>query len=474
MSRRLKLAATLLTVALGLSGGIPAQATHDESDHSDNVKLLAQVPLIVQKDDPKTTDVDEEVVGQLSDLAFQGNLLIAGDYAANTGGIGFFKILKHKPYLKQLSHLDCAGRQADVSVYGDLVFMSVDSPREDEKCGSPEKAGSASDPDASGWEGIRIISIENVRRPVQVGTIRTACGSHTHTIVPDKKNLFIYIESYPINSQSIALPGTDDSFQCNAASHEKISVAKVPLANPAAAKVIGTPDVSPSIGCHDVTAYPKKHLAAAACISESQIWDIKNPAEPKILAHITNPAIDIHHSSAFTWDGKYIALGDEAGAAETNECKGTSDNPKGAMWFYDISDPTNPQMTSSISLPRIPPTSQDQDGAPIVRCTTHNFNILPMKDPKKYEIVSAYYIGGFAAIDFSDPAAPVETAHYVPIEGGLGPEMWSCYWYNGRIYCSDFETGRGVSVFKMKGTGRRKVKYFKGRLNVQTQLPSFK
>src|SRR3712207_7367738 len=42
---------------------------------------------------------------------------------------------------------------------------------------------------------------------------------------------------------------------CNAQSHRKISIVEIPLTAPAQSKVIGTADVSPNIGCHDVSVF---------------------------------------------------------------------------------------------------------------------------------------------------------------------------------------------------------------------------
>ncbi len=317
-----------------------------------------------------------------------------------------------------------------------------------------------------GLEGVRIINISNPRRPRQVGFVQTDCGSHTHTLAPSGRKLFIYVESYPLGVPS----GT-----CSAISHRKISVIEVDKDDPTKSDVVSTADVSPSIGCHDVTVFPKKDLAAAACISENQIWDIKDRKNPKVVAHVPLPSgMQIAHSSAFTWDGKKVIFSDEyAGAAGGGGCTGDEDSPVGAMFFYDISEgPSSPVLEGHHSLPRVPPFEEDESRT--FRCTTHNYNILPYKDDKKYVAVSSYYMGGLSAVDFSKPEDAKEIGFYMPLKGGLLPDMWSAYWYNGRIYTNEHESAKGVSVFKMKQTGRKRVHFFKGRLNPQTQIPKFK
>jgi hypothetical protein len=97
-----------------------------------------------------------------------------------------------------------------------------------------------------------------------------------------------------------------------------------------------------------------------------------------------------------------------------------------------------------------------------------------MKDPKKYIAAVGYRSAGFSVVDFSDPSAPVEAAFYHQMEDDNVPDVWSAYWYNGRIYTNDNAASRGVSVYEMEGTGAADVRYFKGRMNPQVQIPSFK
>ena len=67
--------------------------------------------------------------------------------------------------------------------------------------------------------------------------------------------------------------------------------------------------------------------------------------------------------------------------------------------------PVDPALEGSYSLPRVPPVDSPEE-AERFRCTTHNYAILPMRDPDRYVAVSPYYSGGLSVVDFSDPAAP--------------------------------------------------------------------
>lgn len=374
---------------------------------------------------------------QGTDLAFWGDLAVLGNYD-NPGGMRLLDIGDpSEPRL--VGQLACPGPQADVSIWDDLVFMSVDSPRKSPECGAvaataPEQqAGTA-------WEGIRIISIADPSKPKQIATVRTDCGSHTHTLVPDpaRDRVLIYVLSYPLGAPMQS---------CNVATHRKYSIVSVPLDKPTSAKVIATPDVSPAIGCHDVSVLMKRKLAAAACITESQLWDISNPAKPKVLSHIVNPAVNIHHSSAFSWDGGKIVIGDElGGAAATPGCLDAGHAPLGAMWFYDVKDPKAPALKGWFKIPQAEPS---------MLCTAHNFNTVPLKSGRDI-LVSGWYNGGTTAVDFTNPAAPKQIGYYIPRDGGRA-SAWSSYWYNGYIFANNFDEdvnsltakSRGFDVFKL-------------------------
>ncbi len=440
--RKIALALAAVLVLGGLIGG-SAGATHGEDIHSDNIDQIAQVPISMGKD----------AFADGSDMAFQGDLLVAGGYQ----GTSLFRILERKPFLKQIGFHNCPGAQGDISVWGDLAFVSLDG-------GSQGNLPGCNDTDDSaGKEGIRIIDISNPKQIRQVKFVTTECGSHTHTLVPGKGSVYLYIKSYPLAQ----------SADCNVVGHRKISVVEVPLNDPTKAKVVSTPDVSPAIGCHDTTVFPEKKIAAVACITESQIWDISDPANPTIISRIYNPGIQIHHSTAITWDGKIMVIGDEFAGSTTGTCVGERPSPIGAMWFYDISDPTSPALLGYYNIPRraLPETTEE---AGYMACTTHNYNVIPMKDPKRYVVAAGYRNAGLSIIDFSDPANAKEIAYYLDYEEGMIPDVWSGYWYNGLIYTNDNGSARGLSLYRLKGTGRADTHYFDGRFNPQTQIADFK
>jgi hypothetical protein len=362
---------------------------------------------------------------------------------------------------KPVATFDCPGTQADVSIWKDLVFQSVDTPLVSSACDAAN-APATQYAAGEGWEGIRVVSIANPKEPKQIAAVDTDCGSHTHTLVPDAANdrLLIYVLSYPLGGQGV---------ECNVTTHRKISVIEVPLNDPAAAKVVSTPSVGNVIGCHDVTVFTEKKIAAAACITETQMWDISDPVNPRIVASIRNPQINIHHSTTFSWDAQTIVIGDELGGAlATPGCLSQGHAPLGALWFYDVSNIASPQMRGYYQ-------TQELDAS--LFCTAHNFNVVPLASDRDV-LVTSWYNGGTILLDFTDPAAPTRLGFYIPSVDEGRVAAWSSYWYNGHIFSNNFDEdvnsvsakSRGMDVYRYKGpeaAAALRLPY----LNPQTQEP---
>lgn len=104
--------------------------------------------------------------------------------------------------------------------------------------------------------------------------------------------------------------------------------------------------------------------------------------------------------------------------------------------------------------------------APQIEDVLARFDHRAVRDT--YMAVSAFYAGGFSVINFSDPADPKERGFYLPRKKGKIPDMWSAYWYNGRVYTNEHSSNLGLRVFRVKGLRKSNVKYFEGRLNPQT------
>jgi hypothetical protein len=434
---------------VALSSALPARAQSPLDDHSANLTHLARI----------------DYRGG-TDLAFQGHYAFAGDWDGDDNGVRIIDIADPaKP--KVVGHFHCAGSQNDVSVWGNLLFVSVDGRRESAACSAV--AGGTT-------EGVRIVDISNVAAPRVIKFVQTECGSHTHTLLPDtaRNRVLLYVQSSAPGQRTEMVDGPDS--QCNRATHARQSVIEVPLASPAAARVVSQPSVAygaqaslqagtPSVGCHDVTLFMPRKLAGGACLDETQIWDLSDPVHPRTLAHIPSSVdapIDIHHTTGFSWDGSIMVLGDEAGGGNGPACTGVPDDRLGALYFYDVSNAASPVLKGRFSLPR----------PRVAACTAHNFNVIPMKD--RNVLVMAWYTGGINVIDFTDPAAPREIAHYWhfgdPTEELPGQQAasdtWSAYWYNGFIYVNGLD---GFNAYKLDDDFATEPASF-DVLNPQTQI----
>ena len=404
-----------------------------------------------------------------SDLAFWGRLAYAGHYDG-------FQIIDagnpRKP--KQIVDFACPGSQHDVSVWGGLLFVSVETPRSSPACDSTTQS--------PGFEGIRIFDVSNPRAPYLVKGVPTDCGSHTHTLVPDPRQgrVLLYVASY--TSVTSDLPVSAYGNECRryeadgSAAQDKISVVEVPLRDPSKASVVsephfpqrpygGTHPGEGRTGCHDITVFMELEIAGAACMGEGQIWDISDLENPRTIGRVFNPNVEFWHSATFSYDGRRVVFGDEAGGGTGPACRTSDPKTRGALWFYDVRsiDSLDEEVVtprSSWKVPRIqekltPEQAQDPN------CTMHNFNTLPTKHGDV--LVSSAYAAGTTMVDFSNASRPREVGYLDP----HGANTWSAYWYNGYVFTND--GGRGVDILKVRDRatrGARKLPFS----NPQTQL----
>ena len=380
---------------------------------------------------------DEHRGGVNSDLAFKGTLAFAGHY-------GGFRIidLADPGSPVEVADVHCNGPQGDVTVHGDLLFLSVDTPQSTVGCEGSRNVTAKTE---GAFEGIRVFDISDPANPVFLQGIRTDCGSHTNTLVPaEGDKAYLYVASYPLSASGI---GPD----CQAP-FERISVIQVDGKNAVAglsARVVAEPTIKgvdmfgakfgaePFYACHDITVLTPMKTAAAACLSQGQLWDISNPLAPRVTANIDTPDVDIWHSAAYSPDGKLVTFGDEY--------FGEPKEPYGALWTYSVADPST--ALSHYRIPRDEPS------------TYHNFNYVPLRD--RYVLVSSAYGSGTSVVDLTKPTAPKEIGYY-----DMQSNAWSTYWYNGLIVANDIS--RGLDTLRLSDprvSGARKL----SMLNPQTQ-----
>jgi hypothetical protein len=416
-----------------------------------------------------------------SDLAFWGNLAYAGNY----GGFRILDITADQP--RVITDMACNGPQNDVSVYEmggkRFLFQSIDSGQTAEDCSSATSPIDA-EGHRTGYEGVRVFDVTNPAAPKFLDMIQTACGSHTHTLVPDGDKAYIYVSSYPLGSGITAATGPGDFRACSLP-HKKISIIEVSAPGgefkfDLREKALSD-DTATNRGfqaCHDIQVFMRKHLAVAACAGDAQLWDVSDPANPTMSngephTHIYSPSasdqFEFIHSGIVSWDGKTFAIMDETGGGGTAECDGASTDD-GFYYFYDVVKPgaPAPKLKARYSIPRAQ--------TPEI-CVSHNANVIPVKG--RNLMSASYYQGGNTLVDFTDLSNVREVA-YSDLEDATGKaDSWSTYWYNGRLYANGgldrrapLESGnRGVDVLRLTGSLAKATKNAKrwAYSNPQTQ-----
>ena len=413
-----------------------------------------------------------------SDIAFQGNHLFLGNFY----GMNIYDI-SDPAKAKLVTSMLCPGGQGDVSVYKNLMFMSVEMPNGRIDCGEqgfppnpPPAAGQAPQQGPAAqkdrFRGVRIFDISDIRSPKQVGFVQTCRGSHTHTLVTDPKdssNIYVYVSGTSFVRQDEELGG------CSGGTPDKnpntalfrIDVIKVPLAAPQNAKIISSPRIfgDQATGkinaltdagshenkgrpvetdqCHDITVYPEIGLAAGACSGNGILLDIKDPANPKRIEAVNDPNYAYWHSASFSNDGKKVVYTDEWGGGMGARCRATDPNKWGANAIFNL----NGGKLAFANYYKLPAAQTDSEN-----CVAHNGSLVPV--PGRDLKIQAWYQGGISLMDFTDAANPMEIAYFD--RGPIDTNMivlagsWSAYWYNGRIYSS--EIARGLDIFELTPT----------------------
>ncbi|MEX2182685.1 MAG: hypothetical protein WD771_11635 [Gemmatimonadaceae bacterium] len=396
-----------------------------------------------------------------TDLAFRGNLLIQGNYH----GFQAFDVSDPRNPTLVLSVV-CPGGQGDVSVYGNLVFMSAQETRGRVDCGT----GGVADPVSNErFRGVRIFDISDLANPRQVALVQSCRGSHTHTLVTDPRdaeNIYVYISGTSSVRPGAELPG------CSGAEPEddpntalfRIEVVQVPLERPQDARIVNAPrifaDDSGNLAglwrggnhgegtqtsrrthqCHDITAYPAIGLAAGACSGNGILLDISDPVNPRRIDEVTDPNFAYWHSATFSNDGRTVIFTDEWGGGRGARCRATDPPTWGANAFFSLEN-RKLELKGYYKLP-VPQTAMEN-------CVAHNGSIIPV--PGRDIKVQAWYQGGLSMFDFTDPANAREIAFFD--RGPLSDSTlhtggyWSVYWFNGKIYGAEIE--RGIDVFEL-------------------------
>lgn len=396
-----------------------------------------------------------------SDMAVSGGRLFVGNF----NGFNIYDISgAGAPEL--VTSVVCPGGQGDVSVHGNLLFMSVEQNNGRLDCGASGAAG-AVNPER--FRGVRIFDISDIKAPRQVAAVQTCRGSHTHTLVPnpaDSNILYIY------NSATSGVRRSDELSICSDGEPGtnpdtalySIDVIEVPLNRPQDAAIVNRPRIfedretgavaglwkggragvasqatAQTNHCHDITVFPEIGQAAGACSGNGILLDISDPKNPTRISDIFDPDMAYWHSATFDNTGTKVVFTDEWGGGTAPRCTADAPGNWGANLIATI---TNGELRGR-AFHKLPSVQ-----GPAENCVAHNGNIIPV--PGRDLMVQAWYQGGVSIMDFTDPMRPVEIAYFD--RGPLGERLmiggsWSAYWFNGRIYSSDI--ARGLDVLRL-------------------------
>ncbi|HJP61358.1 MAG TPA: hypothetical protein VJ865_15230, partial [Gemmatimonadaceae bacterium] len=297
---------------IGLKPGLS-----DAGSAARNLELVGHADRLPNFADPK----DPGSFGFLNgDLGFIGNYVFQGGF----NGLQVWDISNPaRPTLRM--SMVCPGGQGDVSLYKNLLFMSVEETRGRVDCGGQGVADTVS---AERFRGVRIFDITDLDHPKQVADVQTCRGSHTHTLVLDPKdteNVYIYVSGTGPVRSGAELAGCNRGASLNdtTTSLFRIDVIKVPVAAPQEARIVSSPRIfadsanavlglwkggahgpgtqttSQTNMCHDITIFSALNIGAGACSGNGILLDISDPANPKRIAAVMDPNFAYWHSATF-------------------------------------------------------------------------------------------------------------------------------------------------------------------------------
>ncbi len=396
-----------------------------------------------------------------TDMAFRDNILIAGSYH----GFNIYELNDDGiPSLK--SSVICPGGQGDVSIFGDLLIMSVEQNRGRVDCGLE---GVNSEPSEERFRGIRIFDISDLLRPQQVGLVQTCRGSHTHSVVgmsSDNQKIIIY------NSGTSNVRDQEELESCfedipgdNRTALFRIDIIEIPILNPEESKIVSSPTVfadnqtgvlaglwrggdhgddtqrtSRTDQCHDITVFPSANIAAGACSGNGILFDISDPYNPQRIDVVTDTGFAYWHSATFNNDGTKVVFTDEWGGGGRPRCRAWDPLNWGANAIYDIVD----KKLIFKSHYKMPAPQKESEN-----CVAHNGSIIPV--PGKDLFIQAWYQGGLSLMDFTDSSDPIEIGYFdrgpIDEDNLITGGYWSVYYYQGKIYAT--EIVRGLDVFQL-------------------------
>jgi hypothetical protein len=332
---------------------------------------------------------------------------------------------------------DCGIAQGDVQVFhrGSRTFVTYTAD------------GSATNtfPDSRCYRdaGIRrkaygtfIVDVTNPRRPATAGFVEVTQGSHNQSVHPGGR--------YMYNSNSDrAYPSAIEIIDLSSIRHPVI-LKELPL--------------STGVESHDITFSTDGKRAYAAALTHTLILDTTDPADPKIIGRIIDPAVNIHHQAdPITLDDP--VLGESTFLVVTDETNGAAGNgfcPGGGLHVYDVTGELErtPVKVGFWAIPEVRPALSKA-----LRCTSHVLRFYP----ERKLMTIAWYSAGVRVVDVSGLAGV--SAGALAQAGNVGPGMREIGYYalpdsdtwsaktnrveaDGSFYLYGNDVERGLDVYR--------------------------
>jgi hypothetical protein len=214
---------------------------------------------------------------------------------------------------------------------------------------------------------------------------------------------------------------------------------------PPVAMTAAGPKAITATSCHEMTFNAQLKRAYCAAISDTQVWDIKDPLNPKIILVIDDPLVNIHHS---VWDadnGTSLIIGDEFTGVllPTPACSDKAQLPTSALAFYDIKDLANAKRVGYYNIP-YDAIAGSGETRKVQYCSTHLGDVID----GTHLIVMGWYSAGTVMVDFTDMAHAKTVATWRAVGDS---SVWETRYMDGHVYASD--EVRGLDVLKLVGPG---------------------
>lgn len=197
-----------------------------------------------------------------------------------------------------------------------------------------------------------------------------------------------------------------------------------------------TPRPITATSCHEISFNGPLHRAYCAGISDTQVWDIADPLHPVVVSVIDDPRVNIHHGAWDARNGTLLVLGDEiAGVlAPIPGCSDDVELPTSVLWFYDISDLSDPRPLGEYAIPHDAVQSSVESGG-VQYCSTHMGEVI---DDNTFVI--GWYTAGTAVVDMTDPGHAQTLATWRASDSNV----WEARYARGHVFLAD--TRRGLDI----------------------------